>query len=437
MHTKTTILVIALASVAQAWSWSLPKFITSNSFGFSSFSSLGGSSGSTKTGLSVRQGSSSGSSQNVSCVLEDLRTVAGCACFVASSRIGLNPNDRDLCSSLLQFNPAEQERSCASFRTASGQIQIYRLIHIIFNSLESCNVERVTRDTRAAISGGTKPPKTTVTTRPPNTTRPRTTRRTKTQPSTRPSRIISVSAPSDQNDEELSDRVSFIVPTSISTTSTIGCRRAVGGCSSRKSANPPCVGPSCTSPSVKVMKDQALVDGRTAEEASLESGISHVVIAASEKMSNVDGSKTDQEETFSKQLSSGTVLLRMGARPRLPFRRSAIFGVLQVLSEIGNILRGIFDPKPSLGQSATLLRTKFIIRCTIGGRRTARVILPAKAVQLMINNRINVEVPITNADVQGGTTRMGRTMRIGVVRCRPDKVGGRLEFRCACVRRRS
>ena len=125
---------------------------------------------------------------------------------------------------------------------------------------------------------------------------------------------------------------------------------------------------------------------------------------------------------------------------RIPFSKQAVFGVLQVLSTVGDLLTAHFNPRPSQGLSAQFLKGKFKIKCRLKKKRLMRVVLPSKAIQLMLYNGMSVEVPVTEAMDQEGTTRMtggGKRIRVGVVKCKPRKTkDNNLVFRCDCFTRR-
>ncbi|CDF37419.1 unnamed protein product [Chondrus crispus] len=363
---KTALLALAFAGLAQAWQLTLPKFLTSNPLSHVRSAWTAASpawSAGAPAALAVRQRKT----LNPSCVFEDLRTVGGCACFVARSRVGLSQNNRDLCRSLLDLDFEQQDQRCAAFRDSRGRVQVYRLIHIIFNSLSECNVQRVLRDTRAANSGNpTKAPST-----PPRTPPP--------------------------------------TPAPTPTTSQRPPLEA------RRNAS-----------FYGVDGDVGLRDG---------SGTSRAAVGF-QPMAGKTSELVVSEKT--QQLSS-----RMGGSSGLgiiPFSKQAVFGLLEVLSRIGNLLSAHFSPRPSQGQSAQFLKGKFKIKCRLKKKRSMRIVLPSKAIQLMLYNGMSVQVPVTEATDQEGTTRMaggGVKLRVGVVKCKPRKTKeNRIVFRCNCFTRR-
>lgn len=85
------------------------------------------------------------------CILEDLRTIAACACSVARE---LNPHfpvrERDFCIDVLKLTFKEMWKRCEVFRDYNHNLQRFRLTHVIFNSITVCPVERVRKETAEA-----------------------------------------------------------------------------------------------------------------------------------------------------------------------------------------------------------------------------------------------------------------------------------------------
>ncbi|CDF37656.1 unnamed protein product [Chondrus crispus] len=127
----------------------------------------------------------------------------------------------------------------------------------------------------------------------------------------------------------------------------------------------------------------------------------------------------------------------------LPNKQGNILGALEVLLQVGSKVSGVLKPLPSAGR-AVYRKSNYKIECRLKNGKLARAVLTGRKVELMMNNMVEVEIPLTavkdesymdGTDRQRGRQRRRRVI-VGASKCRPRRSAtGRVVFTCTCRRR--
>lgn len=392
MRITQVFLGVALVSLAQAWRFSLQDILMSEPFIFLR-SALQNKGWPARRTPSVHQAKPA----PVSCVFKNLENLAACACFVAQSESELKKGDIIFCRSLLGLSFAEQRRRCDGFRDSNGDVQVYRLIHNVFNILETCTVEKVVRETEAQETQKPSRSPSKKTPRPTTGKPTRTPVKTPSRPSTRPSNSTSP-LPGE--------------PSNKPTRPTIPGPKS-GTWSPGDPSMTPTVMPTSSSDSTVTPQNAAMETARAAS--------SHV--PSQSWLPVVDSSQVDQLYSSRYELQTSV---------KVPFSRKAIWGYFEVLKKIGKILVRIFRPFPSGKDRVGYLSRRYEIICTFPGKKSMRMEIGQKAVRLLLYNDIDVVLPLVEEENIPGVQRM--KSRVGVVRCR--KVPRKPRFKCVCFKKK-
>ena len=321
---------------------------------------------------------------NLPCILDNIQTIGACLCAEARDLPGLRFTRRDtaFCTSLLQLGPKLWRQECDVFTDSLGNVQLYRLVHVVFNTLAECNPERVEKETRIArrrlVSRGlSRIPPTYKSSSEPRVERPA---------------IVTEVSTSDCTGEECK-------------TSTTGEVRA-----------------SAMQPQVIISGLRMYMEGLNGMGEDFTSGAAEVLTSP---MSYVES----------------RVRQRRGNSRFRPNRQGKVLGPLQVLRIVGDRLAIILVPVPSNTRSGYEKRN-YRIECKIKNGMLLRAALTRKKLELMMHNWVEVELPLTavkDDSYLDGTDRQRRQVRKGdmvsATDCRPRKgADGKLTFTCTCRR---
>ena len=319
---------------------------------------------------------------NQPCILDDIQTIGACLCAEARDLKGLRFTRRDTayCTSLLQLEPEQWRQECDVFTDSNGNVQLHRLVHVVFNTLAECNPERVEKETRVE-------------------------RRRLVSPS--PARIL---------------------PTYKSSREPLVERPAVV----REASTSDCTGEECNTSTTDEVRASAM------QPEVLISSL-RMYMEGQNGMGDDFTSGTAEELTSSMTYVESRVRQRRGINRFLPNKQGNILGALQVLQILGS-KQGVFlVPVPSIARAA-YIKGNYRIQCRLKNRML-RAVLTRKKMELMMNNWVEVGLPLTavkDDSYLDGTDRQ-RIMKgdiVGATNCRPRKgADGKLTFTCKCIKK--
>ncbi|CDF32732.1 unnamed protein product [Chondrus crispus] len=159
-------------------------------------------------------------------------------------------------------------------------------------------------------------------------------------------------------------------------------------------------------------------------------------------MEGLNGIGDDFTSGAEEELTSPTTYVESRVRQSrrfLPNKQGNIIAALEVLWRVGPKVALVVRPVPS-SERAPLRKSNYRIECRLKNGKLSRAVLTGRKVELMMNNMVEVEIPLTavkDESYMDGTDRQRRQrIIVGASKCRPKKsVGGRIVISCICKRR--
>ncbi|CDF34155.1 unnamed protein product [Chondrus crispus] len=289
---------------------------------------------------------------NLPCVLDDIQTIGACLCAEARDLEGIRFTRRDtaLCTSLLQLEPELWRQRCDVFTDSNGNVQRFRLVHVVFKTLAECKPERVEKETRIA-------------------------RR----------RLATSDCTGEECNKSTTDEV-----------------RA-----------------NAMQPQVRISGLRMYIEGLNGIGDDLTSGTAEELTSS---MAYVER-RVRQSKRFQ------------------PNKQGNITASLEVLLKIGKKISSVLVPLPP-ALIAKLRGRKYRVECKWKNGKLSRVTVTRKKVELMMNNWVEVELPLRTVKDESyldGTDRQrGRVKEpdtVGVTKCRVRRAADReLTVTCECRR---